>query len=513
MASEREERRLAAILSADMVGYSWLVEADERGTIARQRAHRTELIEPRIAGHKGRIVKTTGDGLLVEFASAVDATECAVAIQQAIAEREAGVPEDRRIQYCMGINLGDIVVDGDDILGDGVNVADRLEGLAEPGGICISGMVHEGVRNKLDYKFDDLGEQNVKNITRPVQVFRVRIDGGQPAGSTAALPTEQLALPGNPSIAVLPFDNVSGDPEQAYFSDGIAVDIITGLSKISALFVIARNSSFKFKEAPVDVKQVSRELGVRYVLEGSVRKAGGRVRITAQLVDGVTAGHLWAERYDGDLSDVFAIQDEVTAKIIAALELKLTSDEVERVSHRGTDNMEAYEWAMSGRKPSIFGNRMENARTRPLLERAIELDPTYAAAYAELAAVHGWDYVNGWSDSPQESYDQCLELANKAVALDDAEPIAHFVLGWVHMWTGNHEASEREQKKAISLNPNYALAYGILGHVTSYLGRHNEAIDLFNRAMRLDPRYSIYVLHFWRTPILCSSVTKRRQNF
>ena len=281
-----------------------------------------------------------------------------------------------------GPNRGDIVVEGDDILGDGVNVADRLEGLAEPGGICISGMVLEGVRNKVDYQFEDMGEQSLKNITRPVQVFRVRIDGAHAAGSTTISPTETvLALPDKPSIAVLPFENVSGDPEQSYFSDGITEDIITGLSKVSALFVIARNSSFKYRASSVDVKQVSRELGVRYVLEGSVRKAGDRVRVTAQLIDGANAGHLWAERYDGDLSDIFAIQDEVTAKIVTALELKLTTEEKTHLEHRGTDNIEAYDTALMGRMASLRWNGPANARARSLLERAIELDPTYQPVY------------------------------------------------------------------------------------------------------------------------------------
>ena len=500
MASAREDRRLAAILSADMVGYSRLMEADEQDTIVRQKAHRGDLIDPTIAAHKGRIVSTSGDGLLVEFGSVVDATDCAMAIQRAMKEREADVSEDRRIKYRMGINLGDIVIDGDDILGDGVNVAARLQEIADADGICISGSARDQVHDKREITLEDMGEQNVKNLARPIRVFAVKLEDTKSKFDVITLGSEtSLTLPDKPSIAVLPFDNVSGDPEQAYFSDGITEDIITGLSKISSLFVIARNSSFKYRTPPIDVKQVSRELGVRYILEGSVRKAGDRVRVTAQLVDGATAGHLWAERYDGDLSDVFAIQDEVTAKIVAALELKLTSDEAERVGHRSTDNIEAYEWAMSGRKPSIFGTRMENARARPLLERAIALDPKFSRAYAELACVHGWDYVNSWSDSPKASYEKCIALANEAVALDDEEPIAHFVLAWVHMWTGNHEASEAEFNTAIRLNPNLALAYGLLGHVTSYLGNPNDAVDLLNKAMRLDPGgYSDYILH-----ILC----------
>ena len=497
MASAREDRRLAAILSADMVGYSRLMEADEQDTIVRQKAHRGDLIDPTIAEHNGRIVSTSGDGLLVEFGSVVDATDCAMAIQRAMKEREADIPDVRRIQYRMGINLGDIVIDGEDILGDGVNVAARLQEIADADGICISGSARDQVHDKREITLEDLGEQNVKNLARPIRVFAVKLDGTKSRHDVFTPGTETpLALPEKSSIAVLPFDNVSGDSEQAYFSDGITEDIITGLSKISALFVIARNSSFKYRTPPIDVKQVSRDLGVRYILEGSVRKAGDRVRITAQLIDGATAGHLWAERYDGDLSDVFAIQDEVTAKIVAALELKLTTDEQERVAHRGTDNMEAYEWAMSGRRLSLRWNRAENARARPLLEHAIALDPTFAAAYAELALIHGLDYVFQWSESLQDSYDLCIELAKNAVVLDDAEPIAHFVLGWVYMWTGDHEASEREHRKAIQLDPNYSLSYAYLAHVTSYLGRHSEAIDLLNKAMRLDPGYNDMVLHF-----------------
>ena len=334
-----------------MVGYSRLMEADEQGTIERQKAYRQDLFDPTIAEHKGRIVSTSGDSLLVEFASVVDATDCAVTIQRAMQERETGVSDEKRIQYRIGINLGDIVIDGDDILGDGVNVAARLQELADASGIFISGSARDQVHNKRDLTLEDRGEHNVKNLAKPIRGFAVQWNRTQTKfGALAHGAEPDLALPDIPSIAVLPFDNLSGDPEQEYFSDGVAEDIITGLSKISTLFVIARNSSFKYREAPIDVKQVGRELGVRIVLEGSVRKAGNRVRITAQLIDGATAGHLWAERYDGDLKDIFGIQDEVTAKIVAALELKLTSEEKKSVARHGTDNLEAYELFLSARR-------------------------------------------------------------------------------------------------------------------------------------------------------------------
>ena len=314
MAEERVQRRLAAIFAADMVAYSRLMEADETGTIARQKAHRAELVDPQIASHGGRIVKTTGDGMLVEFGSVVDATQCAVAIQRAMAEREADVGEEHRIQYRIGINLGDIVIDGDDILGDGVNVAARLEGLAEPGGVYISDVVHQSVAGKLDVAFEDLGEQQVKNISKPVHAYRVMLDGAPAAPSAAP-----LALPDKPSIAVLPFDNLSGDPEQEYFTDGITEDIITSLSHLRQLYVTARNSTFSYKGQAMDVQLVASELGVRYVLEGSVRKSNNQVRITTQLIDGETGNHLWAERYDRALADIFAVQDEITQTVVGAL--------------------------------------------------------------------------------------------------------------------------------------------------------------------------------------------------
>ena len=390
MAAERVERRLAAILAADMVGYSRLMEADEAETIARQKALRKELIDPKIAEHNGRIVKTTGDGVLVEFASVVDATECAVAIQRAIVEREADVPEERRIQYRVGINLGDIVIDGDDILGDGVNIAARLEGLAEPGGICVSGNVHEQLAGKIVLDFEDLGEQRVKNIKKPVRVYRVRLDGrGADMGPA-------LELPDKPSIAVLPFENMSGDPEQEYFSDGIAEDIITGLSRNRGVFVIARNSTFTYKGAAVDARQVARELGVRYVLEGSVRKAGSRVRITAQLVDAATGNHVWAERYDRELEDIFAVQDDITQNIVAAIGPELVSAEIQRARRKDPKRLDAWDCTMRATWHFARVTREDMEEARRLALKAIELDPGAAPAFSVLAITHVRGAVNGW---------------------------------------------------------------------------------------------------------------------
>ena len=350
MTPQNVKRKLAAILAADIVGYSRLMGADETGTLAQLKTHRKELIDPKIAEHCGRIVKTTGDGILVEFASVVDAVQCAVEVQRAMTQRNAHVPEDRRLEFRVGINLGDIIIDGDDIYGDGVNIAARLEGLAEPGGICISGTAFDQVEGKLDYGYEFSGEQQVKNIEKPVRVYSVRPDKDDQVEKPSADKAGEKSPPHDkPSIAVLPFTNMSGDPEQAYFSDGITEDIITDLSKVSGLFVIARHSSFTYRGKEVKLEQVGRELGVRFVLEGSVRKAGDRVRITAQLVDATTENHLWAERYDRNLEDIFAVQDEVAQKVVSALAVTLKAGEEERLGRKHTPNLEAYDLFLRGR--------------------------------------------------------------------------------------------------------------------------------------------------------------------
>jgi adenylate cyclase len=379
---ERVERKLAAVLAVDVAGYSRLMGADEEGTLARLKEHRRELVDPTIAEHHGRIVKTTGDGMLVEFASVVDAVRCAVGVQRAMVERNGTVPPEKRIEFRVGINLGDIIVDGDDIHGDGVNIAARLEGLAEPSGICISRKVRDEVRDKLDLAFENMGEQQVKNIARPIRVFRIVAPANvQP--STSAKPA--LALPDKPSIAVLPFSNLSGDPKQEYFADGIVEDIITALSRIRWLFVIARNSSFTYKGKTVDVKQVGRELGVRYVLEGSVRKVSNRVRITGQLIDATTSAHVWADRFDGDVTDVFALQDEVTNRVAAVIEPKLLEAEGTRSQNRSPEDLGA--WDMVMRASSLFWRltKVDSDAAMALLDRAVTLYPDYAPAQSMLA--------------------------------------------------------------------------------------------------------------------------------
>jgi TolB-like protein/Tfp pilus assembly protein PilF len=487
-------RKLVAILAADMAGYSRLMGADEEGTLARLKARLGDIIEPAMAQHRGRIVKTTGDGLLAEFASVVDAVRCAVAMQQAMAKSDAGVADDRRIAFRVGVNLGDVIAEGGDIFGDGVNVAARLQGLAEPGGICVSGIVHDQVQDKLDIAFDDLGDNSVKNIARPVRAYRLRLTPrAAPAAIAAGGPPP---LPDKPSIAVLPFENMSGDPEQAYFSDGIAEDVITDLSKISGLFVIARNSAFVYRGKAVEIRRVASELGVRYVLEGSVRKAGNRVRVTAQLIDGLSGGHLWGERYDRDLTDIFAVQDEVTQHIVSALSLKLTRDERQRLARKGTENLEAYDCYLKGRELHWQITRESMAQAKPMFERAIALDPGFAAAYANLARCLNIEYLNGWSESPEASQRRAYELALKAVSADAAEPLGHYSLGIVRLWRKEFDPAIAAHEKAIALDPNFAPSYASLGLILHYTGRSAESLDLIATAMRLDPHYPDLYLHF-----------------
>ena len=484
------ERKLAAILAADVVGYSRLMGADEEATLEMLNAHR-EVVDGLIADHRGRIFGSAGDSVVAEFASPVEATRCAVAVRRGVEERNAGVPEDRRMRFRIGINLGDIMVEGDNLLGDGVNIAARLEALAEPGGICISGAVFDLVKNRVEHGYDDLGERQVKNIAEPVRVYRVRIE---PGADTETTP--ELALPDKPSIVVLPFENMSADPEQAYFSDGISEDIITDLSKISGLFVIARNSAFTYKGRAVKVQEVSRELGVRHVLEGSVRKAGNRVRITAQLIDGTTGGHVWAERYDRDLTDIFAVQDEVTHEIVSVLAVKLTRNEKKRIEHKGTDSVEAHDYFLRGREQALRHTKDANAQGRGMLERAIELDPRFVPAIAFLAFAHVEAYINRWSETPDDSLKLADELARRATALDETEPLAHFSLGSVQLWMNRHDQAIAEAETAIALDPNFAMGLLLLGLISNYAGKPEQALEALNKAMRLDPHYPAICLHF-----------------
>jgi adenylate cyclase len=491
MAEDRVQRRLAAILAADVVGYSRLMEQDEAGTLAGLKSLRQRVLDPLVSEHHGRVVKVMGDGVLVEFASAVDAVTCANELQKRMKAASGDMPANRRAMVLrVGINLGDVVVDGDDLYGDGVNIAARLEEMAEPGTVYVSQTVRDHVRNKVELTFEDLGERTVKNIVEPVRVYRA-VGGGTAA---TAVPRD-LPLPAKPSIAVLPFDNMSGDPEQQYFSDGITDDIIADLSKLSGLFVIARNSSFTYRGKAVRVQEVSRELGVRYVLEGSVRKAGNRVRIVAQLIDGATAGHLWSERYDRDLTDIFAVQDEVTREIVSALAVKLTQGEQRRMAHRGTDNLEAYDYYLRGRQLQLERSREANAEARSLLERAIDLDPGFARAYAVLASVHSLDYANRWRDPTEESGKRAHELAQQAVALDDDDPYAHVVLGLTCSALRQHDRAVAEARRALALDPNFAWAYSLLGQAMYYAGRPQDAIEPLQTAIRLDPNDQDPFLH------------------
>jgi adenylate cyclase len=493
MPEGREQRRLAAILAADVVGYSGLMETDETGTLARLRALRRDIIDPSIAAHSGRMVKLMGDGALVEFASAIDAVTCAVEIQKSVREHNARESGDKRIWFRIGINVGDIIVDGDDIYGDGVNIAARLEGLAEPGGIFISRTAADQVRDKVPIRIEDRGDFAVKNIARPIQVFCVVVEGLQ---VMAAASPQAAPAPKKLSIAVLPFANMSGDVEQEYFADGISEDIITALSKLSQLFVIARNSSFTFKGKNVNVQEVGKNLGVRYVLEGSVRKSGNRVRITAQLIDATTGGHLWAERFDRDLTDIFAVQDDVTQQIVGALALNLTEGDKQRLATEQTDNVEAYDCFLRGRELWHRLTKETTIEARDLLQRAIDLDPKFASAYAFMALAHELDYLNRWSPSPPRSREQAEEAATRAVALDDRDPWAHWALSFVNLYMRRHDEAISEAERAIVLNPNFAEAHVSLGEALHYSGRSEEALAYFDRAMALNPHFPDVLFHF-----------------
>ena len=410
-----QTRRLAAILAADVAGYSRLMGADEEGTLERLKALRRELLDPKIAEHHGRIVKTTGDGMLLEFASVVDAVRCAVEVQQAMGERDAGAAADNRIELRIGINLGDVIVEGDDLYGDGVNIAARIEALADAGGVFVSNTVYDHVRDRLPFVFEDLGGQQVKNITRPVRIYRVRdLTGAARAPSAPA--SAVLPLPDKPSIAVLPFANMSGDPEQEYFADGMVEEIITALSRIRWLFVIARNSSFTYKGQTVDVKQVGRELGVRYVLEGSVRKAGGRVRITGQLIDATNGTHLWADRFDGALEDVFDLQDKVAISVAGVIEPALQAAEIARSANRPTNDLTAYDLYLRALANFPWVLKEQLLEARDLLSQAIARDPRYGPALAWAGICHYRLCFDGWAEDPVASRDKAIALAEQALA-------------------------------------------------------------------------------------------------
>ncbi len=492
MVQEDLSRKLVAVLHADVKGYSAMMGRDDEATVQRLSLYR-QLFDELIGRHDGRIVDTAGDSVLAEFGSAVHAVRCAVEIQRGLESRNADLASADRMQFRIGVNLGDVVVKGNAIFGDGVNIAARLEALAEPGGICISGSIYEQVKSRLKFAFEDMGAQSVKNISELVRAYRF-VPDAPAAGMRAPQPSGALAIPDKPSIAVLPFDNMSGDPEQVYFSDGITEDIITDLSKISALFVIARNSSFSYKGSAVKVQQVSRELGVRFVLEGSVRKAGNRVRITAQLIDAQSGGHVWAERYDRDLEDIFTVQDEVTQMIVTALEVKLTQAERQHFSAKFTDNLEAYDCVLrAGEQFSLF-TRHSVTRARTLYTRAIELDPGYATAFAGLAKVYLFEWITGWCQSREQTVHRAHELAKKAVSLDDDLWLGHAMLGWTSLWLAQHEQAIAEGERAIALDPNSADSRVWLAMSLSWAGRPEEGRRLIENAMRLNPHYPVLYL-------------------
>jgi len=477
-------RRLAAILAADVAGYSRLIGADEGGTLQALKAIRAEVIDPAIAAHNGRLVKTTGDGLLVEFGSVVDALRCATEVQAGVAQRNATKPPDKRIEFRIGINMGDVVVEDGDIFGDGVNVAARLEALAEPGGICVSARVQEDAVGKLDLAFEDLGEQQLKNITRPVRAYKIATG----AGSATAPETPALPLPDKPSIAVLPFANLSGDAEQEYFADGMVEEIITALSRIRWLFVIARNSSFTYKGQAVDVKRVGREFGVRYVLEGSVRKAGGRVRITAQLIDAASGAHLWADRFDGSLEDVFDLQDKVASSVAGVIEPVLQAAETARSAGRPTNDLTAYDLYLRAYS-MVLSSRARAPEALGLMEQAIARDPRYGPALARAAHCCFRLLVDGRSEDPEADHLKGIEFARRALEVADDDPgvLANVALPLAYFGE-DIGAMMALVDRALALNPNYARGWHLSGVLRQWAGQPDIAIEHIETSLRLSPR-------------------------
>jgi adenylate cyclase len=541
------ERKLAAIFSADVKGYSRLMGEDDVGTIRTLTAYR-EVMTTLIQHHRGRVVDSPGDNLLAEFASVVDAVHCAVEVQQALKAKNAELPDQRKMEFRIGINLGDVVVEGERLYGDGVNIAARVEGLATPGGICLSGIAHDQVKHKLALTYENLGAQAVKNIAEAIPVWRVAMDEAaaalarqpllhqpspeKPKGGAAHLSRSvwvlagvllivgtlatflspslltfrpqhsthkepALPLPDKPSIAVLPFTNMSGDPEQDYFSDGLTETLITDLSKISGLFVIARHSVFTYKGQAVKVEQVSQELGVRYVLEGSVQKADNRARINVQLVDGTTGGHLWAERYDRPFANLFTLQDELIREVVAVLHVEMQEAELKRVQRVPSENLTAYEFVLRGlaalNRVGYENSQAANAQARQFFDKALALDPTYAAACALLGATHFNDWLFLWNFTP-ETLERAATLAQKAVGLDHSLPLPHLTLGVISLWQKNHEQGMAEIEQAIALDPNWADAYAQLGQALGFVGRPEEGIEVITKAMRLNPRFPNWYL-------------------
>jgi TolB-like protein/class 3 adenylate cyclase len=490
-----EFRKLVAILAADVVGFSRLTSIDEDRTLARLRALRSDLIDPTIAVHNGRVIKRTGDGALVEFRSVVDAVRCATEIQNAMVERNAGLPPEQRIEFRIGIHLGDVVEESDgDLMGDGVNIAARLEGVAQPGSICLSEDAYRQVKSRLDLKIDDLGEVRLKNIIEPVRVYSLQVGMSslrRPAAAAqvpdAEAPSAGLALPDRPSIAVLPFQNMSGDASQESLADGVVEDILTALASLRWLFVIARNSSFTYKGRNVDVKQVGRELGVRYVLEGSVRRSGDRVRITGQLIDTATGAHLWADRFDGAIDDIFDLQDQVTSRVLGAIAPKLQQAEIDRVQRKPPQSLDAWESFIRGLH--LFGQHSDRSTKEAIgtLDHAIKLDPDYARAHALRAVCLAWRVFQGW-ENPSTAFPAATESVRRAFAGDASEPWAFLAQAFVSLGNRDDQAAVAALTEAVELSPNFAFAHGLLGAVHAFGGRSAQALACIERAQRLSPR-------------------------
>ena len=489
MTEERARRKLTAILSADVKGYSRLMGEDEVGTVQLLKEYR-EIMAQFIQQHRGRVVDSPGDNLLSEFASVVDATECAVKVQEKLNSLNSDLPENKRMEFRIGINLGDVIVDGARIYGDGINIAARVEGLADGGGICVSGSVFDQIEGKTPLNYEYLGEQTVKNIKKPVRVYRINVKSEK-----IFVFEREPELPDKPSIAVLPFENMSGDPTKEYFSDGLTEEIITGLSNIPSLFVIARNSTFTYKGKPVKVQQVSRELGVKYVLEGSVRSAGERVRITAQLIDGMTGQHLWAERYDRQMKDIFAIQDDITMKIMVAMQVKLTAGEDAFLGAKGTDNLEAYFLFLQAIAYFYEFSKDSNILSRKKLEQAIALEPDYATAHGWLAGTYIFALWVSWDKSPQQSMAKAVEHTQRCLALDDSNADALSIAGALYLVQRQWDKAIAAGERSVELSPNSADNHAIFAMTLKSVGRVNEAIAMIEKAIRLNPMTPEWYLH------------------
>ncbi|TIP87387.1 MAG: adenylate/guanylate cyclase domain-containing protein [Mesorhizobium sp.] len=477
------EQRLAAILAADMAGYSRLMEADESGTLARLRTHRIELVDPAIAKNKGRIIKTTGDGMLVEFQSVTDAVKCAVEIQQRMKRRNSDVPQERRIEFRIGINLGDIIFEDEDIFGDGVNIASRIEQLADVGGICVTAAVATQIADRLEIAMEDLGEKTLKNISRPVRLYRIGLD-------SPVLPeVEAKRSISKPSIVVLPFNNMSGDPEQEFFADGLTEDIITELSRHHELFVISRNSSFVYKNRAVNVREVAEKLDVQYLVEGSVRKIGDRVRVTVQLIDTANDAHIWADKYDRKLDDIFAIQDEVTAAIAATLPGRVEAAQRDQLARAKPANMAAYECVLAAKVLHHRSTIADNERAQTLIERAVALDPDYAHAHAWRACILGQAWVYNWCQDRDAVWNEIMAALDRALALDDNDADVHRILAAVNVNNNELTTARYHQERALALNPNYDLVVVQQGELLTWLGRPEEGIEWIRKAMQLNPHH------------------------